>query len=54
MLKQISCIFRQLNYYLHRATVRSEHGVLSRELHFVPRYCSIDCALCLAKFINVK
>ncbi len=36
MLEQISRISQQIGYFLHRASVRSEHNVLSREIHSVP------------------
>lgn len=36
MLAQISRISQQIGYYLHRASVRSEHHMLIRELHSVP------------------
>lgn len=36
MLEQISRISQQIGYYLHRASMRSEHNVLGREIHSVP------------------
>ncbi|PWC11403.1 two-component system sensor histidine kinase PhoQ [Brenneria roseae subsp. americana] len=36
MLAQISRISQQIGYYLHRASVRSEHHMLMREVHSVP------------------
>lgn len=36
MLSQISRISQQIGYYLHRASVRSEHNLLIREVHSVP------------------
>lgn len=36
MLAQISRISQQIGYYLHRASVRSEHNLLIREVHSVP------------------
>ncbi|MEE3649421.1 MULTISPECIES: two-component system sensor histidine kinase PhoQ [unclassified Brenneria] len=36
MLEQISRISQQIGYYLHRASVRSEHHMLMREVHSVP------------------
>jgi two-component system sensor histidine kinase PhoQ len=36
MLEQISRISQQIGYYLHRATLRSEHTIQIREVHSVP------------------
>lgn len=36
MLDQISRISQQVGYYLNRSTLKSEHNILSRELHSVP------------------
>lgn len=36
MLAQISRISQQIGYYLHRASMRSEHNLLIREVHSVP------------------
>lgn len=33
MLEQISRISQQIGYYLHRASMRSDGTLLSRELH---------------------
>ncbi|MGL9723750.1 two-component system sensor histidine kinase PhoQ [Sodalis sp. (in: enterobacteria)] len=44
MLEQISRISQQIGYYLHRATVHSDHNVLSRELHSVPPLLDSLCS----------
>lgn len=44
MLEQISRISQQVGYYLHRATVHSDHNVLDRELHSVPPLLDSLCS----------
>jgi two-component system sensor histidine kinase PhoQ len=44
MLEQISRISQQIGYYLHRASVHSDHNVLSRELHSVPALLDSLCS----------
>ncbi len=44
MLEQISRISQQIGYYLHRASVHSDHNVLSRELHSVPPLLDSLCS----------
>lgn len=44
MLEQISRISQQIGYYLHRATLRSEHLILVREIHSVPALLDSLCS----------
>ncbi|GBU11939.1 two-component system sensor histidine kinase PhoQ [Enterobacterales bacterium] len=44
MLEQISRISQQIGYYLHRATLRSEHNILIREVHSVPPLLDSLCS----------
>jgi two-component system sensor histidine kinase PhoQ len=44
MLEQISRISQQIGYYLHRATLRSEHNILVREVHSVPGLLDSLCS----------
>lgn len=44
MLEQISRISQQIGYYLHRASMRSEHNVLIRELHSVTALLDSLCS----------
>lgn len=44
MLEQISRISQQIGYYLHRASMRSEHNVLIREIHSVPALLDSLCS----------
>ncbi|MFZ4832825.1 two-component system sensor histidine kinase PhoQ [Rouxiella sp. Mn2063] len=44
MLEQISRISQQIGYYLHRATLRSEHLITVRELHSVPALLDSLCS----------
>ncbi|MCK8564706.1 two-component system sensor histidine kinase PhoQ [Yersinia ruckeri] len=44
MLEQISRISQQIGYYLHRASMRSEHSVLAREIHSVTALLDSLCS----------
>ncbi|WP_192456652.1 two-component system sensor histidine kinase PhoQ [Musicola keenii] len=44
MLTQISRLSQQIGYYLHRATVRTEHLVMPREVHSVPALLDALCS----------
>ncbi|OFS10014.1 two-component system sensor histidine kinase PhoQ [Hafnia sp. HMSC23F03] len=44
MLEQISRISQQIGYYLHRASMQSEHSMLNRELHSVPPLLDSLCS----------
>ncbi|CRY54179.1 sensor protein PhoQ [Yersinia intermedia] len=44
MLEQISRISQQIGYYLHRASMRSEHSVVVREIHSVPALLDSLCS----------
>lgn len=44
MLEQISRISQQIGYYLHRASIRSEYNVLTREIHSVPALLDSLCS----------
>lgn len=44
MLSQISRISQQIGYYLHRASIRSEHHMLMREVHSVQAMLDSLCS----------
>ncbi|ANE77915.1 two-component system sensor histidine kinase PhoQ [Dickeya solani] len=44
MLTQISRISQQIGYYLHRASVRTEHLAITREVHSVPAQLDALCS----------
>ncbi|WJV65152.1 two-component system sensor histidine kinase PhoQ [Pectobacteriaceae bacterium CE70] len=44
MLAQISRISQQIGYYLHRASMRTEHLVMGREVHSVPALLDSLCS----------